>query len=92
MLLAVVATSAVAEPPSWRDDPAWSDGKAEWALYDASRVIYGEPRAYEATIFTNTQHMDPATATKSSDWRTDGAIPVFKHNVSEIVPTDTVKY
>jgi len=84
--------AAASTGPSWRTDPAWDRGKAEWALYDATRVIYGEPRRYDAAIFTNTQHMDPETTTKAADWRDPDAIPVFKHNVSEIVPTENYKY
>ena len=37
----------------WRDDPIWYDGKAEWALYEAERTIYGETRRYQTTIFVN---------------------------------------
>jgi hypothetical protein len=77
---------------SWRDDPAWSQGKAEWALYDATRVIYGKPRRFEATIFTNRQRMDRSTTTKAADWRDPGAVDTFKHNVSELVPTDNYTY
>lgn len=76
----------------WRTDPAWYEGKAEWALYDATRIIYGEPRTYEATIFTNKQHMDPATTTKASDWQRPGNVEVFKHNLSEMIPTENYTY
>jgi len=76
----------------WRTDPAWHQGKAEWAVYEAQRVIYGKPRHYEATIFTNVQHMDPGTTTKARSADVDGAIPVFKHNVSEMIPTDNYIY
>ncbi len=78
--------------PDWRTDPAWHEGKAEWALYDAQRTIYGNPRYYEATIFTNKQRMDPATTTKASNWRDANTIEVFKHNVSEMIDTDNYTY
>ncbi|MHC5022709.1 MAG: hypothetical protein ACYTGG_02190 [Planctomycetota bacterium] len=86
------APAAPRPGPGWRTDPAWYAGKAEWALYDAERSIYGRPRSYEATIFTNKQQMDPATTTKSSGLRTPGAIEVFKHNVSEMIPTENYAY
>ncbi len=75
----------------WSRDPAWFQGKAEWALYDAKRVIYGKERTYEATIFTNTQLMNPATTTKSDQNVTD-AIEVFKLNISEQIPTENYVY
>ncbi len=78
--------------PNWRTDPVWYEGKAEWALYDAQRTIYGKPRYYEATIFTNKQHMDPATTTKAANWRDANTIEVFKHNVSEMIETDNYTY
>ncbi|NNM27531.1 MAG: hypothetical protein HKO59_16390 [Phycisphaerales bacterium] len=89
--MAASPTATVAESGDWRTDPIWHDGKAEWALYDAVRPIYGVPRRYEATIFTNTQHQDPATTVKAV---TPGAgtVEVFKHNLSEMIPTEHYTY
>jgi hypothetical protein len=90
----LLATITAAEPAgtSWRDDPAWYSGKAEWALYDAVRPIYGVLRRYEATLFTNKQQMDPATTTKAEDWRGEDRVEVFKHNLSEMIPTEHYTY
>jgi hypothetical protein len=74
---------------SWRTDPIWYEGKAEWALYDAVRPIYGVERRYEATLFTNKQSMDPETTTKASG---SGGVEVFKHNLSEMIPTAHYTY
>jgi len=76
----------------WALDDAWHRGKAEWAVYDAVRPIYGRDRSYEATIFTNVQHMDPGTTTKAADWRDPDSVEVFKHNVSEMIPTENYTY
>jgi hypothetical protein len=97
LLSATVAAAAGAQgqdpaATSWRTDPAWYRGKAEWALYDAQRVIYGTPRRYEATIFTNKQRMDAETTTKASGASGSRTIEVFKHNLSEMVPTDNYTY
>ncbi|MCA9290166.1 MAG: hypothetical protein KDA25_03495 [Phycisphaerales bacterium] len=81
-----------ASTSSWRDDPAWHDGPAEWTEYEAHRSIYGVDRSYDATIFTNKQRMDPRTTTKASDWRAPDTIEVFKHNVSEMIPTEHYTY
>ncbi len=73
----------------WRTDAAWYDGKAEKAVYDAKRRIYGLEREYVATAYTNKQHMDPATTTKSAN---DAGVEVFKHHWSERVPTENYDY
>ncbi len=85
-------THAKTTQASWRDDPAWHSGKAEWAHYEAQRVIYGKPRHYEATIFTNKQHMDPRTTTKTTTPQDADSIEVFKHNISEIFSTENYPY
>lgn len=77
---------------SWKDDPIWYDGKAEYAVYDATRIIYGKPRNYEAVMITNKQKMDPQTTTKAQDWRNPDTFEVFKHNVREVIPTDNYDY
>lgn len=86
------APDADQSPGSWRDDPSWNQGKAEWAVYDAQRVIYDKPRNYEATIFTNKQVMDPNTTTKAANADMPGGVEVFKHNVSEMIETDNYIY
>jgi len=91
-LALLVHTNAASTTATWRDDPAWNSGKAEWALYEAERVVYGKPRQYEATIFTNKQHMDPKTTTKATNWKDPDSIEVFKHNISEIFPTENYPY
>ena len=90
--LRTTSPTAAAPASGWRADPAWHAGKAEWALYDAVRPIYGVERRYEASIFTNAQHMDPRTTTKAVDWEAPGNIAVFKHNVSELIPTENYTY
>lgn len=73
----------------WRSDPVWYDGLAEVCVYDASRTIYGKPRAYLARAYTDKERADPRTTTKSE---TDQGLEVFKHHWSEIVPTENYDY
>lgn len=80
------------EQPAWRTDGAWFEDKAEWAVYEASRTIYGEQRKFEATIFTNAQHQDQRTTVKAEDHEDENAIPVFKHTISKVIPTDNYDY
>jgi len=73
----------------WRDDRAWYDGNAEIAEYQATRTIYGQPRAYQATIMTNKELADPVTKTKAA---TNAGREVFKHHTREDIPTEKYDY
>ncbi|MEM7307177.1 MAG: hypothetical protein AAF682_10930 [Planctomycetota bacterium] len=92
---AVVASGAGVPWPvveeTWRTDPVWYDGKAEKAVYAATRIIYGRERSYDATVYTNKQSMDPATSTKASGTAGE-RIEVFKHHWSERAPTEAYDY
>jgi len=92
---AQAAAPNAADPPmasftrDWREGPTWHDGKAEYAVYDAVRVIYGQPRRYQARIYTNFEMADPDTKTKSA---TGSGRAVFKHHVREDAPTPNYTY
>lgn len=74
---------------SWRDDPVWHDGKAEIAVYDATRVIYGAKRQYHARFYTNKEHADAQTKTKNAAGQ---GRRVFKHHLREDIPTKNYTY
>jgi hypothetical protein len=76
-------------PGGWRTDPIWYDGQAEVCVYEASRPIYGVPRTYLATAYTNKQQMDPSTSTKAAG---SEGVEVFKHHWSERAPTERYDY
>ena len=82
-------TSSPSHAPSWRTDPVWYDGLAEKCVYEATRTIYGKPRLYRATAYTNKERIDTKTTCKSE---TDDGLEVFKHHWSEIVPTEKYDY
>jgi hypothetical protein len=75
---------------SFADDPIWHDGFVEEARYDAHRVIYGEPRKFEAVFFTNKEQHDTTTQTKAS--ASTQTHEVWKHNQVEVVPTPNYDY
>jgi hypothetical protein len=90
-----VEPKAHASPPawtpsrdSWRDDPVWRDGLAEKCVYQARRTIYELPRDHVAVAYTNKEHYDPHTTTKSER----GGVEVFKHHWSERIPTEKYDY
>ncbi len=73
----------------WRTDAAWYDGRAEKAVYAATRSVYGLERRYLATAYTNKQPMDAASTVKASD---SSGVEVFKHHWSERIPTENYDY
>jgi len=93
ILLLVLCTSVRAAEPSvasWSNDPVWHDGLAEKAVYTASRVVYGKPRAYEAVFFTNKEQHDGTTLTKAD--KSAQTIEVWKFNQIEVIPTPNYDY
>ncbi len=88
------AAASAADDPllpagEWAEDSAWGDGLVEKATYDATRVIYGRSREYEATFLTNRETHDPDTWTKSLSGT--GTL-VWKHNQIEVMPTPNYDY
>ncbi|MDB5323095.1 MAG: hypothetical protein JWN40_4726 [Phycisphaerales bacterium] len=74
----------------WKNDPIWHDGLVEKAVYSASRTVYGKPRPYTATFFTNKEQHDAATLTKAD--KAKETIEVWKHNQIEDIPTPNYTY
>ncbi len=80
----------VAGAQDWQSDSIWHDGLVEKAVYAASRIVYGRPRAYEAIFFTNKELHDAATLTKAD--KSSNTIEVWKHNQIEDIPTPNYHY
>ncbi len=83
-------TAGLLPAGDWATDPVWHDGLVERATYDATKIIYGQPRTYEATFLTNKEAHDALTWTKA-----DGSSQtreVWKHNQVEVVPTPNYDY
>jgi hypothetical protein len=75
----------------WDADPVWHDGLVERAVYDASRIVYGKPRAYQMIAFTNKEQHDRRTLTKAQAGNAD-TVEVWKHNQVEVIPTPNYDY
>ena len=75
---------------AWATDSIWYDGLVEKATYDATKVIYGKSRSYEATFLTNKEQHDTATWTKANG--SSDTVEVWKHNQIEVVPTPNYEY
>lgn len=88
--LSVILFSLSAHAEGWKSDPVWHDGLVEKAVYSASRVVYGKPRTYTATFFTNKEQHDRKTLTKAE--KSSDTVEVWKHNQVEAVPTPNYTY
>lgn len=92
LLATTNATATAAESDtSWDQDSVWYDGLVEKTTYEASRVIYGSPRSFEATFLTNKEQHETATWTKATG-RSGETVEVWKHNQIEVVPTPNYDY
>ena len=94
MLLSGLNAAAADDPfadftRAWRENPVWRDGKAECAVYDATRTIYGKVRNYQARLYTNREHADAVTKTKNASNR---GREVFKHHLREDIATKNYNY
>lgn len=70
----------------------WDDGKAEVARYDASRIIYGEPRPYEMIRVLVSEPFDGEALVKADTQAGRAIVPVLKMHVVERVPTKNYDY
>jgi len=92
-LIAALATAPhdQAAPQGLSALPLWEDGLSEMSYYDAVDRIYGKDRKFSRVHLFNRQWLDAATGVKAK--RTDpGAVPVFKLNIAEQIPTDNYNY
>ena len=90
-LSGLISAAAQDAPADWADDPVWYDGLVEKATYDASRVVYGKPRAYEAVFLTNKEQHEVETYTKATP-ESGETVEVWKHNQIEVIPTPNYDY
>lgn len=75
-----------------QDESYWGDGKAEFNLYDAQEVRYGQPRPTEIIHIFVRESFSPTELVKADDWKKPGAFPVLKLNQVIHVPTGLYLY
>jgi len=88
-VLPLLAAIAALSAGTWRADPVWHDGLVEKCTYEATRTIYDQERRYVARIYTDKERADPETMVKTEG---EPFVLVFKHHLSEIVPTENYDY
>jgi hypothetical protein len=70
----------------------WGDGKAEFSVYGAQIVRYGEPRECEVLHIVVREPFDPKQGVKPEDWKRPGIEAVVKMNQILHVPTGLYVY
>src|SRR5262245_48355524 len=89
-LLALVATAPL-HAASWRDDPIWDDGKAEFCVYEVTWAHYGNQYPGRALLVLVKEPWAPDLNVKADTPRPDG-FDVLKLNHVRDVPTGIYTY
>ena len=91
-LLAAESAFAQFTPALLQNSSYWGDGKAEFNIYDARIVRYGQPRPCEVLHILVREPFDPKQFVKPEDSKRPGAIAVLKLNQILHVPTGLYVY
>ncbi len=89
------ATTSAASPFTdrlLRDEVLWGDGKAEYAIFDATERRYSVARPTEVRHILVRESFTAAEPVKADDWRAPGTYPVIKLNQIITIPTGTYRY
>ncbi|NEU08368.1 hypothetical protein GZH53_08615 [Flavihumibacter sp. R14] len=76
----------------WADSSYWDDGKAEVAVYNASRRIYKKDRSFEATLVTVAEEFNIRSNVKTDDYSRKDLFRVIKYHAFARIPTDNYPY
>lgn len=79
-------------PDLLQNNSYWGDGKAEFNIYDAQIVRYGQPRPCEVLHILVREPFDPKQLVKPDDWKRPETIAVLKLNQILHVPTGIYVY
>jgi hypothetical protein len=86
--------SALAQftPSFIQNSSYWNDGKAEFDIYDAQIMRYGQPRQTEVLHILVREPFDLKQLVKADDWQRPGVIQVLKLNQVLHIPTGIYVY
>lgn len=74
----------------WAINELWDDGKAEVAIYDAERVVYGEPRQFDYVYVLVKETFNETYHVKTDDYERNDLYEVMK--VNKFCRIETLKY
>lgn len=86
LLLSLRASFAQFTPSFLQNRSYWND-KAEFNIYDAQIIRYGQPRPCEVLHILVREPFDPRQFVKPDDWQKPGTIQVLKLNQILHIPT-----
>ncbi len=93
VLLALARSAAAQFSPAFiQNGSYWNGGKAEFDIYDAQIMRYGQPRPCEVLHILVREPFDAQQMVKPDDWRRPGIIQVLKLNQILHVPTGIYVY
>jgi len=79
-------------PGFLQNNSYWNNGKAEFNIYGAEIVRYGQPRSCEVLHILVREPFDPQQFVKADDWQRPGIIQVLKLNQILQIPTGIYVY
>jgi hypothetical protein len=86
------AAFAQFSPAFIQNSSYWNDGKAEFDIYDAQIVRYGQPRQTEVLHILVREPFDLKQMVKPDNWQRPGVIQVLKMNQVLHIPTGLYVY
>ncbi|MCG3204463.1 MAG: hypothetical protein KCHDKBKB_01178 [Elusimicrobia bacterium] len=87
-----VVPGAAGVAGSWGKDSLWNDGRAEVAVYDSERIIYGQPRHFKEHLIIVKEDMRMDTLVKADDPKKQPIMRVFKLNQIQKIDTQNYPY
>ena len=90
--IAIGSAAADFVPAFLRNASYWNDGKAEFNLYDAQIMRYGQPRQTEVLHILVQEPMDLGQMVKPDQWQKGRVIQVLKMNQILHIPTGLYVY
>ena len=92
-LLLSTASARAQFTSAWlHDDAYWGDGMAEFSIYDAQQVRYGQPRESEVTHILVREPFSDRDLVKAEPGTRGGTFPVIKLNQILHIPTGLYTY
>lgn len=77
---------------AWADSSYWDDGKAEVAIYQGNRNIYGKDRSFETTHVTVAEQFNKQFNVKTDDYSRNDLFRIVKYHAFARIPTDNYPY